>query len=128
MFKEWCFLFWNTFFYSRDIQVFKQKRDDVTNIANDCNDHKIENISKNIGWVSVSSNFLTKTWISLEQKKEFQNRKHHSSNMQKISFTPYSVGTLNFNNDWCERTLKCSALLFGVLLKSFLLSSMIKIK
>ena len=44
---EWCFLFWNIFSHCRDIQVFVQKSMTSQTVIN----HKIENISENIGWV-----------------------------------------------------------------------------
>ena len=49
--EERCFLFWNIFSHSRDIEVFVQKlMTSQTKHMNAIN-HKIENISENIGWV-----------------------------------------------------------------------------
>ena len=45
--EECFFLFWNIFSHSRDIQVFVQKLMMSQTVIN----HKIENISENIGWV-----------------------------------------------------------------------------
>ena len=50
--EEWCFSFWNTFFRFRDIQVFVQKLMMSQTVHMTVINHKIENISENIGWVS----------------------------------------------------------------------------
>ena len=58
--EEWCFSFWNTIFRFRDIQVFVQKLMMSQTVHMTVINHKIENISENIGWVSfkLGSDYL----------------------------------------------------------------------